>query len=62
MSSGCTHAPDLGVEWHDEDRASPEMPDQQDRAAQVRAFLELTDFLLGLDLPPETRRAWERFL
>ena len=56
------HAPDLGVEWHDEDRASPEMPDQQDRAAQVRAFLELTDFLLGLDLPPETLRAWERFL
>ena len=29
---------------------------------QVRAFLELKDFLLGLDLPPDTRQAWERFL
>ena len=29
---------------------------------QVRSFLELKDFLLSLELPPETRRAWERFL
>ena len=29
---------------------------------QVRAFLELKDFLLGLDLPPDTCQAWERFL
>jgi hypothetical protein len=29
---------------------------------QVRSFLELKDFLLSLELPPDTRRAWERFL
>lgn len=29
---------------------------------QVRSFLELRDFLLGLELPADTRQAWERFL
>lgn len=29
---------------------------------QVRSFLELKGFLLSLDLPEETRTAWERFL
>ena len=40
----------------------PPMADRRLPDAQVRAFLELKDLLLGLDLPPETRRAWERFL
>ena len=31
-------------------------------AAQPRSFLELHEFLLSLDLPQETRAAWERFL
>lgn len=30
--------------------------------AQPRSFLELHEFLLSLDLPQETRAAWERFL
>ena len=29
---------------------------------QVRSFLELRDFLLGLELPADTRQAWERFI
>ena len=29
---------------------------------QVRSFLELKDFLLGLELPADTRQAWDRFL
>ena len=29
---------------------------------QVRSFLELKEFLLSLDLPEDTRAAWEKFL
>jgi hypothetical protein len=29
---------------------------------QVRSFMELKDFLLSLELPEDTRAAWERFL
>ncbi len=29
---------------------------------QVRSFLELKEFLLSLELPDDTRAAWEKFL
>ncbi|CAL5221945.1 g4221 [Coccomyxa viridis] len=72
QATQATQAPATKLSMTEKERLLPKLveegwlanvPDRQGTySIGVRAFLELTDFLLGLDLPPETRRAWERFL